>query len=254
MTARPLISVIIPVFNGAAFLGDAIRSVLAQNYEPLEIIVVDDGSTDDALAAAASVSTSILYYRQDNAGPPSARNYGLSMAKGDIIALLDADDLFLPGKFAQQLMRLDRHPECDIIIGRQRYESLDPSDGSFVLPERPNTRADLVSLQLGCGLYRRRAFDRVGRFNVSLRHCDDWDWFLRAREIGVGMLLHRDIVLRQRLHGTNITRQREEEATYQRLVFKLSLDRRRAQGRRALSLPPLASFLEPLPSEAGKES
>lgn len=248
MTTRQALSVIIPVFNGAAFLGDAIESVLVQDHDCLQVIVVDDGSTDDTATVAATFGERVLYQRQENAGAASARNRGLSMATGRFIAFLDADDLFMPEKFAQQLTRLDAHPECEIVIGLQQYESLERSDGEVVRIERPGNNPDGLSLQLGCALFRREVFDKVGHFNAALRYCDDWDWFLRAREMGVGILIHRDLVLRQRLHANNLTRQLDEAAKYQRLVFKLSLDRRRAQGGRAISLPPLASFLESAPT------
>ncbi len=244
MIVHPMISVIVPVFNGGAFLGDAIRSVMAQNHQPLEIIVVDDGSTDATAEVAASFGDAILYHRQENAGAAAARSHGLSLSSGGIIAFLDADDLYMPDKFAQQLARLKRHPECDIVIGRQAYESL--ADGQRLVVERSGERSGGLSLQLGCALFRREAFEKVGAFNVVLRHCDDWDWFLRAREMGVGIVIHRDVVLRQRIHENNLTRQQDEGAKYQRMAFKLSLDRRRANGGRAVSLPSLASFLEPL--------
>ena len=244
MTAHPTISVIVPVYNGCRFLGDAIRSVMAQNHHPLEIIVVDDGSTDATAEVAASFGDAILYHRQENAGAPAARNKGLSMASGGFIAFLDADDLFVPDKLAQQRVRLDSHPECDIVIGRQVHESL--VDGRKLIVERSVERSEGLSLQLGCALFRREVFEKVGVLNVALRHCDDWDWFLRAREIGVGIVIHRDVVLRQRVHENNLTRQRDEGAKYQTMAFKLSLDRRRANGGRAVSLAPLASFLEPL--------
>jgi glycosyltransferase involved in cell wall biosynthesis len=239
-----MISVIIPVFNGAAFLGDAIRSVMAQNHRPLEIIVVDDGSTDATAEVAISFGDGIVYHRQENAGAPAARNQGMSISSGEIVAFLDADDLFVPGKFAQQLARFGKNPECSIVIGRQVHESL--ADGQELVVARSGERSDGLSLQLGCALFRREAFEKVGVFNVALRHCDDWDWFLRAREMGVGIVIHREVVLRQRVHENNLTRQRDEGAKYQRMAFKLSIDRRRANGGKAVSLPSLASFLEPL--------
>jgi glycosyltransferase involved in cell wall biosynthesis len=244
MNDRATISVIIPVYNGATFLGDAIQSVLSQNYEPLEIIVVNDGSTDDTAGVATSFGSTVRYHHQENAGAAAARNQGLSMATGDFIAFLDADDLYVPGKLAGQMRRFEKTPDCEIVIGGQQYEALDGSNDAISLPNRAEARGEHLSLQLGCSLFRRDVFAKVGGFNVSLRHCDDWDWFLRARELGVRIIIHRDVVLRQRLHASNLTRQQEEGAKYQRLVFKLSLDRRRALGARAVSLPPLASFLE----------
>ena len=169
MTSRAVISVIIPVFNGAAFLADAIQSVLAQDHDPLHIIVIDDGSTDDTATVAAGFGERILYRRQENLGPPAARNHGLSMAKGELVAFLDADDLYMPEKFAHQVARLERHPECEIVIGRQQYEALDGS-GQVTGAERQD-KNDQLTLQLGCALFRRRVFDR-SVISTGAAHCE----------------------------------------------------------------------------------
>ena len=110
---------------------------------------------------------------------------------------------------------------------------------------------DRLALQLGCGLYRREVFERVGPFDESLRQCDDWDWFLRARELGVRLLLHREVVLLQRIHLGNLSRDRETNARFTALAFKRALDRRRAAGGAAASLPPLAGLFEDAPPAAG---
>src|SRR5262245_20840904 len=98
-----LISCIVPVFNGERYLGEAIESILKQSYRPIEIIIADDGSTDDTVTVAARYGTQIRYLRQSNAGPAAARNLGLSVAAGEFVAFLDADDIWHPEKLARQM-------------------------------------------------------------------------------------------------------------------------------------------------------
>lgn len=239
------VSVIIPVYNGAAFVADAIGSVIAQlHHHALEVIVVDDGSTDDSAAAAEGCRTgcgpvALRVERRANGGPAAARNTGLSLVRGSVVAFLDADDLYLPGKFERQLSRLEAWPDREIVIGRREYVALD----GHVAALPPGTQEHLA-LQLGCSLFRREVFDRVGGFDETFRICDDWDWFMRARELGVALLLHDDLVLHQRLHGHNITRDREQGARETMLVMRRSLERRRARGGAAVTMAPLASFNE----------
>jgi len=244
MSAGPLVSIVMPVYNGAAFIAEGIGSILAQAHRPLEIIVVDDGSTDDSAAIVKSFGEPVRCHCQVNGGPPVARNSGLDLARGEIIGFLDADDLFAHDKLALQLRRLAAHPDCDVVLGRNQYQQLVPDQGAKPRFQKMQMEGDHLALQLGCALFRRSVFDRVGRFDETNRICDDWDWFMRAREQGVGLLLHRDVVLHQRLHEANITRQRTIAASCQLLMFKRSLDRRRARGGEAIALPPLSSFFE----------
>ena len=209
MRDSPRISVVIPVFNGERFLRDAISSVLAQGEDSLEVLVVDDGSTDGSAAVAAGFGSRVRILSQSNAGHVAARNRGLSAARGDYITSLDADDLFTPDKFALQAGRLDRRPDIDIVIGQLSYLGPDGSDLSF-----SEQHDDHLSLSFGGCLFRRRVFDRLGYPDESMRFCDDWDWFMRAREAAVPMLAHRHVVLRQRLHAGNMTRRREEGARF----------------------------------------
>lgn len=243
MTDAPRVSVVIPVFNTARFLADAIASVLAQGEENLEIIVVDDGSTDGSAAVAERFGNPVRVIRQANAGAAAARNRGIAAARANYLAFLDADDLYSPDKFALQTDRLDRHPEVDIIVGRLEYLMLGGTDGGD--PGFSPLLDDHLSLQLGCCLFRRRVFDRVGLLDESMRISDDWDWFMRAREAGVPLLLHRNVVLHQRIHTDNITRQREAGARETLELMRRSLARRRAGSGDATSLPPLATFSEP---------
>lgn len=242
MTNPGRISVVIPVLNTEQYLGEAIESVLAQGSELLEILVVDDGSTDGSASVAASFGDPVRVIRQENAGPAAARNRGIRATRGDYVAFLDADDTFTAEKFALQAARLDNHPEIDIVIGQRRYMVLEFREDAA--PPFSAYRADHLTLQFGACLFRREVFDRVGLLDESMQMCEDWDWFMQARESGIPLMLHRDIVLIQRVHTGNITRQREAGAQFTLHMMRRSLARRRHGGVAAASLPPLSAFLE----------
>lgn len=119
--AKPFVSVIVPVYNGTRFLSEAVESILHQKYNLLEIIIVDDGSTDDKAKVAMSMGEGIRYIYQRNGGPASARNTGLRVARGEIIGFLDADDLWPANKLDIQLTRLIETPELDIVMDCTQY-------------------------------------------------------------------------------------------------------------------------------------
>ncbi len=236
-----LVSIVVPVYNGERFVGEAIESVLAQNYRSLEVLVVDDGSTDGTAAVVSAYGAPVCYHRQENAGAAAARNTGVKLARGAVIGFLDADDLYAPKKLGLQLPRLEKSSAGEIVLGFRQYYMLANGEGGN---DRFREHMEpMMALQLGCGLFRAEVFDKVGPFNTQMRISDDWDWFMRARELGVGLLIHRHVVLYQRIHQRNITRQRELGQRETLWLLRESLGRRRDRSARA-SLPPLASFLE----------
>jgi len=243
MVKYPMISVIIPAFNAAPYLEAALTSVLAQDYRPLEIIVVDDGSTDETAEIAIHTGGIVRCIRQENAGPPGARNSGVCAARGTFLTFLDADDVYERGCLTLQMSRLEANPDIDIAVGRSVREQLSSGPGEppvFV----PFPSEDRVTTQLSVCLFKRRAFERVGLFDRDLRHCDDVDWFLRARELGIPMLLHRDVLVRQRLHFTNLTRDSTAGRHYLAIALMNSIRRRRLAFGEASSMPPLSTQLE----------
>ena len=227
----PLLSVIIPVFNGERYLSEAVESILQQDYPAIEIIVVDDGSKDQTRAIALGLEHAVTYIHQANAGPPAARNTGLAAAKGVFIGFLDVDDLWPAGKATSQLAILREDPSLDVVLGQtQVFSSVGEDHGSRFF------------LQVGCGLYRRRAFDRVGLFRPESRLSDDVDWFTRAREAGLNLKVTDDMTLLYRVHDANITWGTDAHDLDYLGILKRSLDRRRAgltHGERAPELPPL---------------
>jgi len=227
------VSVIIPVFNGERFLAEAIESVLAQAYHPLEIIVVDDGSTDSTGEIAHRFADQISYMRQPNRGPAAARNAGLRHAQGDLINFLDHDDLWTPGKLASQGPAFAKSPSVKIVLGHLQRLKLTHSHG-FVSHGSPE-----LSLNLGASLIRRQVFHAVGTFDESLRWAEDLDWYMRARELGVSILVQNDVVLFYRRHDTNLTNQTQETNRGAVQAVRRSLERRRKQHGSASSLPPV---------------
>lgn len=202
----PLVSCIVPVFNCEAYLAASIESILAQDQWRLDIIVVDDGSTDGTAQVIRSFAGRIRGALQPNAGPAVARNTGLAAARGEFIAFNDADDLWTPDKLAVQMAVLDARPELEFCVAHvQNFwvdEMKDEAD-RYRGHRRSEPIAGWVTPTL---LARRSAFDRVGPMNAALGHGDSADWFLRAREMGVRGELLPDVLLRRRIHANNRSR------------------------------------------------
>jgi glycosyltransferase involved in cell wall biosynthesis len=242
MQEQPLISVIMPVYNGEKYLAEAVESIRGQGYAPLELIIVDDGSTDRTAEIAHSFSLDLRYVRQPNRGPAAARNTGLEMSRGQIVAFQDADDLWPSGKLARQLPRLIDDPALEIISGRvQRIKLTGINAGKeafkeFLTPE--------VAYNLGSALYRRSVFDKVGLFDVTMRYSEDVDWWMRARECGTQMLILHEVTLLYRLHGKNMTHGRNIREVHFLKALKKSVDRRRQRGVHSAALPMFTDFDE----------
>jgi glycosyltransferase involved in cell wall biosynthesis len=224
----PLISCIVPVFNGERYLGEALESILKQSYQALEIIVVDDGSTDGTAAVIEHYAGQVRFLRQPNAGTAAARNSGLRVAEGEFIAFLDADDLWHLEKLERQMARFQARPELDYCVAYAQ---------NFWVPElieeEKRFREHRISKALpgyatGTLLARRALFDTVGQFNSTIKHADDTEWFLRASEHGATTELLPDVLLYRRLHQNNFSRLRASNSRDQYLrMLKTALDRRR---------------------------
>jgi len=227
--AAPTISVIVPVYNMGRYLPDAVASIEAQGFESIEIVVVDDGSTDETPEVLASLGDRIVAVRHANCGPAAARNRGIETSSGELLAFLDADDLWPAGKLAHQLQRLEREPELDVVLGRIQYVALEGGELPDIEYEDRDAKT-LTHVHLGSGLYRRRAFERIGTFDESLRFSEDVDWFFRVREAGLRVVILPEVTLLYRLHDTNMTRELTGRDALMLGVLKKSLDRRRAAG------------------------
>lgn len=208
-----LVSVIIPTHNRAALLAEAIDSVLQQTFSDFELIIVDDGSTDNTpQVVAAYDDPRIAYIRQDGQERGAARNRGVAAAKGEFITFLDDDDWFLPHKLAVQVPYLQAHPEVGMVIsGWDRVKE----DGTVVRAERPWLHHPEPVLRdwlfaamchVAAMLMRRSWFERVGGFNQEIISGEDtYLWYCLARA-GCPTGWVPEVVFRQRLHGSNSVR------------------------------------------------
>ena len=222
----PLISVIVPVYNGARFLADAVANVLAQDYPSLEIIVVDDGSTDDIAGAVSRLPVDVRFFRQENAGPAAARNRGLRDASGQFIAFLDVDDLWPAGNLAMLSRVLAAEPGLMVVHGHAQMLILEPTTGEFRPEGNP---AESFPYYIGAGLYRREVFELVGPFDASMRFAEDTDWYTRLKESSLPAERLPQVTLEVRRHGANMTAQktREELSATSLFAFKNALERAR---------------------------
>ncbi len=239
---KPWISVIIPVYNGEKYLAEAVGSVRAQNYAPLEIIVVDDGSTDGTAEVVRGLGDDIRYVYQANAGPAAARNHGLRLARGEIIAFQDADDVWTENKLTVQLTLLAQDAGRDAAVGRVQFFSVSEDDAAHIrqfLPSPPHFWGTQNAL------IRRSAFDVVGRFDERLHCHEDVDWYTRARDLERTIYVHDDLVLLHRRHAGNLTNQRDMLVRDYLVMLKHTLDRRRQCVQQAGRASPLASAFLP---------
>ncbi len=238
MSDRPTVSVIVPVYNGEQFLAEAVASVRAQNYAPLEIIIVDDGSTDGTAEVARGLGDDIQYVYQPNAGPAAARNRGVRLARGELIAFQDADDLWVDDKLAWQLALLAQHPAAQGVLGQSQRVQLD-ADG-MLSPLPGVLGAPRLQPLLHTALFRGKIFNRVGLLDETLRCGEDLDWYLRALEQDIALITHPETVLLYRQHQANLTRNWSIKSQLLRMI-KRSLDRRKGRDLHNNSL--LTSFV-----------
>jgi glycosyltransferase involved in cell wall biosynthesis len=185
----PAVTVIMPAYNVAPYVADALRSALGQSVADLEVIVVDDGSTDataQVVARIAEADRRVRLVRQVNRGLAGARNTALRMARGEVLALLDSDDLWEPGFLAEQIAILDAHPDVDIVTGNgwiiggtQDGELARPWPDERPAPDLATILGDEFSVFI-MSVFRRRVYEVVGCFDETLRTNEDYDFWLRA--------------------------------------------------------------------------
>jgi glycosyltransferase involved in cell wall biosynthesis len=209
MSARPLVSVVIPAFDRERFLADAIQSVLDQTYQPLEVIVVDDGSRDRSAAVARSFP-GVHVIEQKHAGPGAARNRGIAASRGDFLAFLDSDDVMPADKLELQVAYLREHPDVGCVLGREQllFEPGAPWPAwSGITAELAERRPDIAALgeaPLMTMVVRAWVFERVGGFDDTHLHGDDADWLLRARQCAPVATLDSKVLYR-RVHSGNLS-------------------------------------------------
>ncbi len=222
----PKVSTIINVYNGERYIAEAINSVINQEYSNMEIIVIDDGSTDKTKAIVQKFVPHVTYIYQENLGIASAKNNGIENATGDFFAFLDADDLWTKEKTTIQLNQLLNDASLDMVFSfiEQFYspELSEDERNSYYCPEKPSPGIGSVTM-----IIRKESFSKVGLFNSQWRKGIFNDWYLRACEIGLKSEVNPEVFAKRRIHNNNHgIIHRDKSVDYVRML-KASLDRRR---------------------------
>lgn len=218
-----MISVVIPAFNAARDLPDAIRSVLAQTYRPMEVLVVDDGSSDDTAAVARSAGPPVVCWSRPQGGAASARNAGVARAQGQLIAFLDADDLWTEDKLARQLAALDSDADLEAVFGHVQQFS-GPFDAFSARRGGPR----LAGYSPGTLLIRGDALRRIGPFDESLPRGDVVEWYVRAKRGQLRHVMLPDVLLYRRIHDRNLgIRERDAQRREYLRILRAEVARKR---------------------------
>jgi glycosyltransferase involved in cell wall biosynthesis len=234
---EPLVSVVIPVFNSEEFLRPAVDSVLAQRYRPLQIIAVDDGSTDASLSILQSYGDQIEIYQQPNAGSAVARNKGIKQSNGEFVAFLDADDVWHPDKTSIQIAHLKEHLDIGLVYASllktahfQNSEIdrflLTPVEGAIEIdPRGSGWRYTNLLRKSGPHtsslIMRRSVIDRVGEFDSRLRRGQDYDYWIRASRATKFHKLQPKLSV-YRIHKKGVT-QTPSPLNYEAIVIESAL-------------------------------
>jgi len=225
------VSCILAVFNGRKYLAEALKSLCTQSRSIDEIIVVDDGSTDDTAEIAQRYGSPVRCIRQNNAGQSAARNHGVRASRGEFLSFLDCDDLIHPKKIERQLARFAEAPQLMLI---------DAYAQNFWSPDIPQEQRQLDGLQatthsdqpwpefIATWLFRRELWNRVGEFDEGRKFSEDSDWRDRVQCSGMPIETMPAVLARRRLHQNNLTRNNfREHVDGLRRFYKEKLDRQR---------------------------
>jgi glycosyltransferase involved in cell wall biosynthesis len=226
----PMVSVVIPVFNGERFIGEALASLRCEQKIEPEIIVVDDGSADGSVGIVKSLAerdSRIHLITGSHRGVSAARNIGVRAATGEYITFLDCDDVCPPGRIERQALKLASHISVAVVVGETLwFEALTPD-----LDPVPGTRCMRgLCVTLHSALFRRSVFETYGLFDEQLKSCEDLDFFLRLSEGGARFLIETEIASLYRRHPGNMSRDIHLEQRGTLLALRKSIARRRTAG------------------------
>jgi len=235
MTA-PLITCVVPAFNSAAYVGEALASIFAQRHRPLQVVVADGGSTDTTIDVVRAFPGEVEIVAQANTAPAATRNLGLRAARGDLVAFLDADDAWRAEKLELQLARFTADPELEVCLSHAELVWSEERAGEAVRLSAHRRARVVPGYATTTMLARRDVFARLGDFDERLWFADATEWLMRAAERGVKVEMMPDALTYHRMHDSNLTRRRAAASREEFLdVIKRSLDRRRARDGRTVS-------------------
>jgi len=229
----PLVSVVIPVKNGERFLASAIKSVLEQDYKPFEIIVVDGQSVDNTASIAKSYTQVRYILQSSDSGISRARNIGIDESKGELIAFISHDDVWLPNKLNAQVKYLIDHPEIQYTVTRVKF-FMEPG-----CPIPPGFRKELlnkdyVGKMSETLVTRKSLFDLIGGFDPEITYGEDLDWFAKAKDNNISMAVIPEVLVYKRVCDSNVSYRPSDAREINRSILKSiknSLDKQRNQGK-----------------------
>jgi len=224
----PLISVIVPVFNGERYLAEALRSIENQTYPHIEIIAVNDGSVDKTMSVIKSYP-SVISLSQRHSGLSAALNNGIRNAKGHFFAFLDADDIWEKEKLSNQMKIFMENPGIEAVFGHiipfSRSKEIKEAEGGNPIRKIPGYCK-------GSMLIKKKSFFRIGFFDTRWEIGDFIDWYKRAKEKDLKTALTPEVVMRRRIHSRNMSSSRERGKKDYVRILKAAIDRSRNKGAR----------------------
>jgi glycosyltransferase involved in cell wall biosynthesis len=220
----PLVSAIIPVYNGERYLAQAIESVLAQTYRLIELIVVDDGSVDSSADIAKSYQE-VQSIHQTNQGHGAAKNAGIQAAQGEFLAFLDVDDLWEPNKLDLQVGHLIKHPHIGYTICKARTFLEHGTDLPSWLGRDQLEEASPLYVPSAL-VVRKTVIEEIGDFDTTYRHANDCDWFFRAKDADFTMAIVPHVLLHRRIHSSNMSYETPAMASEMLRALKSSIARK----------------------------
>jgi glycosyltransferase involved in cell wall biosynthesis len=228
---KPRVSVVIPTYNSAGLLREAIQSVLSQIYSDFEVVVIDDGSTDNTESVARSFGDRVSYLKQENKGAGAARNHGIKRSRGEYVAFLDSDDLWLPGKLAEQIPLLDRDPELGLVYSDWAVVAEQGEALPSYLRNLPAASGYVFDELVQCGfiltsgtVVRRSCFDDVGYFDETLSIAQDYDLWLRICYRWKIALVNKPLVIKRNRDG-NLSSNLPKTAAERIMLFEKALEK-----------------------------
>lgn len=211
-SANPTVSVVICAYNAAPYISETLESLFAQTFSDYEVIVINDGSTDETAAVLTPYLDRIVYHEQANKGPAAARNAALRLARGQYISVLDSDDLWMPNYLEKMVGYLQAHPEIDVIypnamlfgnshLNGKVFQDIYPSSHPVTL-EKFLTKECSV---FGLVTFRREILNRVGLYDEGLRGVEDLDLWLRMLQHGYRFTFTDEVLVKYRRHDTSLS-------------------------------------------------
>jgi len=241
----PRVSIIVATYNQAGFIKESLESAFQQSFKDFEIVVVDDGSTDDTESVLEPYRDRIRYFYQTNSGPASAHNLGIENSFGQLVAFLNSDDLWLPHKLEIQVRYLDQHPEVGLVHGDYvRIDAEGRQIGSSIHTRRPPslTFADLIrhnTIGMSTVVVRKKWLEKVSGLDPGSNPTEDFDLWLRLAQAGCRFAYVPSVVGKWRRHSASISASRiRVHQAHIRILRKLEglCDARSAEGRRTLRM------------------